>query len=238
VSQVYASSGRRLNRFRAQYRVDFWAWNAFFICMVAGMFLSYWFIVAQTSSSPQLMLYTANFVIFMILLVGGLSMLMVLWTFGVVSFDYNLDFSDLGSTLLYGVAFAGIMSLATLPIVSFYGQNLSYSIQNSPLIPTLLAPGGEEFWNNGGVYGFAHLAMTKGGLGDGFGPFMPKGAVRGVTFAVSHFWAYTLTPGTFLFIFTDGFILSFSYWYTKKLGVPIIAHLTWNLIMLHAAGVI
>lgn len=227
------------------YKVDVVAFVSFFTVLAVAFFLDYLFIISQTGST-WFMAYASQYTVFLLLLLGGgigtviLIIVSIVKQDNLLTVDTSVDLLELAKTLFFGAVFAGALCImwlfsSSLPLsYSYEGSTLSQAGSAYMATPQVMQPVAEEWSSRGATYGFMDRVIP------GNEPWkMPvKGAPSAGIFTLMHWFAYTFTPGLMVFLFGSGMILAFSYWYTRKLGVPIIAHLIWNLVQLWKAGMI
>lgn len=218
------------------YRMDFIAFSAFLGAMIVGVWLMFSFLQSLTTVTEiSELLLSADVFIFMIMFVAGAVGFLFAYNLGGVSFGLRLgDIKDMFHTIGYGVIFAGVNGISALPIIYLASTPASGDMRMVAAL-VLLAPVGEELLWRGASYGLINAMVPS----DSFPAFLGKAFVPSLMFSIGHFWALDITQASnFLFTFISGYVLNFSYWYTKKLGVPITAHFVWNLIQLISAGVV
>jgi membrane protease YdiL (CAAX protease family) len=228
-----------------EYRMDFIAFGAIFAASSAAVWLMYSFLISLLSATTvsdlllpaDVMIYTISFALGM----GGFILAYIL---GGWSIDLRLgSLKDIVHTIVMGLMFTGVISLVA-SVLSFV-TNITLSAGMSfvgdvrmTIALVLLAPIGEELLYRGAGYGLINAAIPA----DGFGAFVFKAFTPSLLFAIGHYWTFisagSLNVFNFAFTFFSGYALNFSYWYTKKLGVPMVAHFLWNLLQLILAGVI
>jgi membrane protease YdiL (CAAX protease family) len=219
-----------------QYTVDFLSVFAWLIAFTLGGFLNLGYVAAQGTGNPSLIMYTANYPVFTIALVGGAVGVIFFILAGTVRLDLYPDMSAMGRDLGYGVAFAGVLTLVTWPIYALMSSNvMSSSVGGAALVvPDLMAPVGEEWPNRGALYALMDAIIP----GDEAWKMPFKGTPSSLVFTFDHWWAYGFNSQVVAFLFTSGMVLAFEHWYTKRLGPCITTHFTWNAFQLLRLGVI
>jgi membrane protease YdiL (CAAX protease family) len=237
---INMSSGRSRHYYRPEdmgesasgsYKVDIVAIVSFFTAMILMFFLDYTFQMAQLSGTPSDLMTSSGFLVFFLLLLGGAVGVVILVVYSLqkgdnkLVFDFDVDPKEIAMTIAAGLTFAGAIGVLYTLCNVFLG-GLSFNPNTSLIIVAQgLQPIGEEFASRGAIYGFMDRVLPGGELWK----FPLKSGPSAIEFYLNHFWAYSFSPGVTVFLVGSGFILSFGYWYYRKLGVPIVAHWSWNI---------
>jgi membrane protease YdiL (CAAX protease family) len=216
--------------------VDFLALSAIFAASTVAGWLMFSFLTEiQAATQISDLLLSADVVIYMIMFVLGIGNILLAWILGGVSF--GVDLGDVGGflgTVGWGIVFAGVNGISAFPTLALSSSATTPSDPRMVISLVLLAPIGEELLWRGGGYGLINAYFP----GDSFLAFIPKAFIPSLMFSIGHYWSIGLSAANFAFTFLSGYVLNFSYWYTKKLGTPMTAHFVWNLIQLHLQGIL
>jgi membrane protease YdiL (CAAX protease family) len=182
------------------------------ISTVIALLITIW--VAKTYPAEGL-----NWIIYPVFLLIGFV--------GTTSYAKRIGFyfADIMNSLVWGGATFAVMSLVQIP---FYLQLGLSSMENTIFV--LLAPVAESLFFSGVVFGLIITAFHIG-KDDYFG-FTVASTPSAVGFAIFHYGVKVLSAQMFLILFTSGMILNLSYWKTRNMDIPVMAHFINNAVAL------